>query len=97
MYEGITKKPLKIRVIRWLMKIAWWLTRPSLKGVKFGKHFDIIVEMDTTEISRISGCHRANCARIYINSFNVFEYKTKETAEIDAMIAQAENETGDGK
>lgn len=90
-YRNLVRVPKRIALIRTLMRLAQWLARPHLAGVKVGQHFDIAIEMSTSCLSNGSAYYRVDQGRLLINNFEVCAVLSPEAAETEKLLSVAES------
>lgn len=86
----VLAKPMRIKVIGWLMRAAYWLARPSINGTKFGQHFEIIVDAKFSIVNKSTRCHRMDQGILVVHGFEVFCLKTPQQEAIDKLIDDLE-------
>ena len=78
------------------MRAAWWLARPSIKGIRIGRHYEIIADLQMTQINRATRCYRMESGTLFVYGFQVLKQETPERAALQQAIDSLEQQ-GDTK
>lgn len=76
--------PLRISFIKVAMKVAWWLARPSIFGVKILEHYDIIMELKSKPIGK-GAAHSLERGTLLVNCHEVMHSTSNEQKAIDDL------------